>query len=118
MTPGPIGAPPVIDDDVVDTLRAIGGSDPAGFIHELFTTLLDQGAATIALCASPDADATAVAAAAHRLKGAAGTIGAMRLSAAAEALEAGARDSGRRRQLVSDVQAELDVVRRSSPAIP
>ena len=114
MTSERTGSPPVLDRDVVDALGALSETDPVGFVRELFAALIDQGTAVIALCAGSGADATAVAAAGHTLKGAAGTVGAMRLSAAAEALEMGAHDLGRRQELLRSLEAELELVRTSA----
>lgn len=116
MTAGGRDTRPVLDEEVVEELRAVGGRDSTAFLRELVGELLDQATMTIAFCEGSDAGAAAIATRAHKLKGAAGTVGAMRLSAAAEALERGAHETHRRRELVQGLRSEMDAFRARSAA--
>jgi HPt (histidine-containing phosphotransfer) domain-containing protein len=84
---------PALDPAVLAELRELGGEDERGFMGELFTHLLqDTPPRLVALQqAAATGDAHALAKTAHSLKGSAGNVGARRMAALCETLEAQGR---------------------------
>lgn len=86
MTAHPL---PIVDLDVLDGIRAVGGSGEADLLTHFVRLFLDDAQALVAeaLLSCTDEDRAGVERSAHALRGAAGLIGARRLSGAAEAVE-------------------------------
>ena len=84
----------VLDQATVDALRRLGGDGPS-VLEELAGVFLDGAPADIAQLRGGirDADLSAVAQAAHRLKGSAAAVGATQLGALAEEIEAAAMEN-------------------------
>ena len=83
---------PILDNGVIDELRAsVGGDDE--FIADLVETYLSEGATNLEgmVAAAAALDAAAVVRPAHTLKSSSASLGAMRLSAICRAIEEAAR---------------------------
>jgi HPt (histidine-containing phosphotransfer) domain-containing protein len=100
---------PVLDEAVVEELRASVGDDEA-FIIDLVETYVTEGATNLddILAAAAASDPVAVVRPAHTLKSSSASLGAMRLSAIARGIEAAGRDG------VSDGLAEDAELARSA----
>jgi HPt (histidine-containing phosphotransfer) domain-containing protein len=87
------GDVPVLDQGVVDDLRASVAGDEA-FVRELVATYVDEAAPSLGAMAAAAAsgDAAAIVRPAHTLKSTSASIGAMRLSAISGDLEAAGRE--------------------------
>ena len=85
---------PVLDQAVIDELRAATGDDEA-FIVDLVETYLTEGAANLEdmLAAAAAIDAEAIVRPAHTLKSSSASLGAMRLSTICKAIEEAGRAS-------------------------
>ena len=79
---------PILDDAVLDELRASTGGDEE-FIVDLVETYLSEGAGDLEhlLAAAGALDSEAVVRPAHTLKSSSASLGAMRLSAICRAIE-------------------------------
>jgi HPt (histidine-containing phosphotransfer) domain-containing protein len=78
-----------IDSRALDNLRRIGGEPASSFLHEMVQIFVEDSPPRLAEieAASARADGTALAKAAHSLKGAGSNFGAHRFRALCEALE-------------------------------
>jgi HPt (histidine-containing phosphotransfer) domain-containing protein len=85
---------PVLDQAVLDDLRASTGDDEA-FMRELVETYVEEGQASMdgLLAAAAARDAAAVVRPAHTLKSTSASLGAMRLSVICREIEAAGRES-------------------------
>ena len=83
---------PVLDQGVLDELRASIGDDDA-FMFELIETYVSEGSANMAglLAAAAAGDCAAIVRPAHTLKSTSASLGAMRLSAICRAIEEAGR---------------------------
>ncbi len=94
----------MLDHAKLDQLREILGDDPEG-VGDIIDTFLDDTPNSIeALKAGlADGDASAVASAAHKIKGSSSTLGAMRLSELCKTFEEKANEGD-----LSAVDARID----------
>ena len=86
---------PILDPSVIDELRAATGDDEA-FILDLVETFVTEGAANLEgmVAAASSGDVAAIVRPAHTLKSSSASLGAMRLSAIARAIEESGRAGG------------------------
>lgn len=107
------------DREVVRRLRALQEPGAPDFVAELVATFLAESAKDLAAltAAAASGDLVSAARAAHRIKGAAASVGAVRVSAVAAVVErtAGRGDAAGLPGLVTDVAAEIDRVRTEPP---
>jgi HPt (histidine-containing phosphotransfer) domain-containing protein len=94
---------PILDDTVLDELRGATGGDEE-FIVDLVETYVEEGAANLdgLVAAAAAGDADAIVRPAHTLKSSSASLGAMRLSAIARAVEEAGRE-GRSDGFADDV---------------
>ncbi|HEV8377185.1 MAG TPA: response regulator [Candidatus Polarisedimenticolia bacterium] len=106
-----------LDAGVLSDLREAGGEEEDGFLRMLVGKFLEEAPACIACLseASNSADAPALGKAAHRLKGAAATLGARRLAAICLEMETLGRGGSTRgsQELIARLEAELRRVRKA-----
>jgi HPt (histidine-containing phosphotransfer) domain-containing protein len=83
---------PILDDVVLDELRAATGGDEE-FIVDLVETYVEEGAVNLdeMVAAAAASDPAAIVRPAHTLKSSSASLGAMRLSAIARAIEEAGR---------------------------
>lgn len=98
---------PILNDSAIDRLARLGGDDLVRQMIELF---LEHGPGRMAALVdgSGAGDAVRVERAAHTLKSTAGNLGAGRLQATAETVEALAADGSIDGELVARLQREYD----------
>ena len=115
----PPGEGTVLDQDVVRSLKELGGADHPGLVMALIEVFLeDASEQTQLISAAWDCDdLEAVSAAAHALKSASAGIGALRFADICKDVEQSARSGGcaelshqvgRCRQMYAEVQTALD----------
>jgi two-component system, sensor histidine kinase len=94
---------PILDDAVLDQLRAETGGDEE-FIVDLVETYVEEGEANLGgmVAAAAAGDAGAIVRPAHTLKSSSASLGAMRLSAIARAIEEAGRE-GRTNGFAADI---------------
>jgi HPt (histidine-containing phosphotransfer) domain-containing protein len=94
----------LLDDAVLAELRSVTGGDDA-FILELVETYVAEGTANMEgmLAAAAAGDPAAIVRPAHTLKSSSASLGAMRLSAIARAIEEAGR-AGASERLAEDVE--------------
>lgn len=87
---------PVIDNEAINNLRALGSEDDDSFLKEIVALFLDDTPKRFEELRASHAAADVVkfARAAHSVKGSASNLGAMRVRAVAEKLEYAAKENG------------------------
>ena len=85
---------PVLDETVLDELRASTGDDEE-FMRDLVETYVEEGQASLTglLAAAGARDPAAIVRPAHTLKSTSASLGAMRLSAICREIEAAGREA-------------------------
>jgi HPt (histidine-containing phosphotransfer) domain-containing protein len=106
----------MLDTEVLGELRSLGDDDLRDIFAMYFTDVEAQLGRLHAALADGDGDA--LAAAAHRIKGASLSIGASRVAALAAELESAGRDDelGQCDELLSSLEADLDPTRNALSA--
>jgi HPt (histidine-containing phosphotransfer) domain-containing protein len=104
---------PVLDPQIVDELRGLGGESGEDFLAELVGQFVDETEPLLAQLheAFEAGDPSAVARIGHRIKGSAGQMGGQRLAASCSHLEQGAGDLGSARPELQTVETEFHVLR-------
>jgi CheY-like chemotaxis protein/HPt (histidine-containing phosphotransfer) domain-containing protein len=109
------GAPPPLDQAVLDALAALGGPGSADLAAKVARLYLQDAPGTLAelRAAVAGGDARGIAAAAHRLKSGSGNVGAKPLAALLKDLELRGRenDLAEAGALLGRIEAEYDRVR-------
>lgn len=117
----PATAAPTLDRSVLEELREYSGEEQ-DLAEELIELFLEESPQQLLALQSAlrNADSAEVERRSHRLKGSAGSIGAMRLREICEGLESAARTSPERLAETADteVAAELDALRKALETFP